>query len=237
MSTATATKPAAKPKAKPAKKAPASPPLPTELWTGEINHALLRRIIKCVGCAASHDEGRPILCGVHIVNTAEKLVVEATDSYRLHRFEGVSLGPNDLDLLVPARWLDRFAKEPIPWTPKNEHATVRITVKTDPLGTRVEFAWAGETSSVPALVTNPAPGDRRFPTAAHLIPTGGTPTPVKVAYNPTYFKALMNAARTFGGSTELPIRTTVQDGIKPSMFEVVGGDGLLQLLLMPVRVP
>jgi DNA polymerase-3 subunit beta len=63
--------------------------------------AEFKRALQQVVFAASGDESRPVLTGVHIHTTSGKLYVAATDSYRLAEKE---LGKNneDVSLLVPA---------------------------------------------------------------------------------------------------------------------------------------
>jgi DNA polymerase-3 subunit beta len=65
-----------------------------------------------VGRSASRDESRPVLTGILVRFEAEKLVMAATDSYRLSVKEtALSGGPgHELEAIVPARALQELAR-------------------------------------------------------------------------------------------------------------------------------
>src|SRR5688500_2102442 len=65
-----------------------------------------------VGRSASRDESRPVLTGVLVRFEGEKLVMAATDSYRLSVKEtSLPAGPGlDLEAIVPARALQELAR-------------------------------------------------------------------------------------------------------------------------------
>ena len=65
-----------------------------------------------VGRSASRDESRPVLTGILVRFEGEKLVMAATDSYRLSVKEtGLSGGPGrELEAIVPARALQELAR-------------------------------------------------------------------------------------------------------------------------------
>ena len=65
-----------------------------------------------VGRSASRDESRPVLTGILVRFEAEKLVMAATDSYRLSVKEtALSSGPGrELEAIVPARALQELAR-------------------------------------------------------------------------------------------------------------------------------
>ena len=65
-----------------------------------------------VGRSASRDESRPVLTGVLVRFEGEKLVMAATDSYRLSVKEtALAKGPGrDLEAIVPARALQELAR-------------------------------------------------------------------------------------------------------------------------------
>jgi DNA polymerase III subunit beta len=72
--------------------------------------ALLATIEK-VGRAASRDESRPVLTGVLVRFEGEKLVMAATDSYRLAVKETMLESPGpDLDAIIPARALQELTR-------------------------------------------------------------------------------------------------------------------------------
>ena len=72
--------------------------------------ALLETIEK-VGRAASRDESRPVLTGVLVRFEGEKLVMAATDSYRLAVKETIAdAGGAELDAIIPARALQELSR-------------------------------------------------------------------------------------------------------------------------------
>ncbi len=77
----------------------------------KIEAAALLATIDKVGRAASRDESRPVLTGVLVRFEGDKLVMAATDSYRLavKETELSTHGP-DLDAIIPARALQELAR-------------------------------------------------------------------------------------------------------------------------------
>ena len=72
--------------------------------------ALLGTIAR-VGRSASRDESRPVLTGIFVSFDAGKLVMAATDSYRLAVKETASPGPlPDLEAIIPARALQELSR-------------------------------------------------------------------------------------------------------------------------------
>ena len=88
---------------------PRLPPLDVPLH--EIDAAALLATIDKVGRAASRDESRPVLTGVLVRFEGDKLVMAATDSYRLAVKETAltASGP-DLDAIIPARALQELSR-------------------------------------------------------------------------------------------------------------------------------
>jgi DNA polymerase III subunit beta len=88
---------------------PRLPPLDIPLQT--IDAAALLATIEKVGRAASRDESRPVLTGVLVRFEDDKLVMAATDSYRLAVKETAlsSSGP-ELDAIIPARALQELTR-------------------------------------------------------------------------------------------------------------------------------
>jgi DNA polymerase-3 subunit beta len=88
---------------------PRLPPLDVPLQT--IDAAALLATIEKVGRAASRDESRPVLTGVLVRFEGDRLIMAATDSYRLAVKETslTSAGP-DLDAIIPARALQELAR-------------------------------------------------------------------------------------------------------------------------------
>ncbi len=84
---------------------------PVDVALHEIDAAALLATIEKVGRAASRDESRPVLTGVLVRFEGERLVMAATDSYRLAVKETAltASGP-DLDAIIPARALQELAR-------------------------------------------------------------------------------------------------------------------------------
>jgi DNA polymerase-3 subunit beta len=88
---------------------PRLPPLDVPLQ--KIDAAALLETIDKVGRAASRDESRPVLTGVLVRFEGDKLIMAATDSYRLAVKETVlSTSAPELDAIIPARALQELAR-------------------------------------------------------------------------------------------------------------------------------
>jgi DNA polymerase-3 subunit beta len=88
---------------------PRLPPLDVTLQ--KIDAAALLETIEKVGRAASRDESRPVLTGVLVRFEGDRLVMAATDSYRLAVKEtALSASGPDLDAIIPARALQELAR-------------------------------------------------------------------------------------------------------------------------------
>jgi DNA polymerase-3 subunit beta len=88
---------------------PRLPPLDVSLQT--IDAAALLATIEKVGRAASRDESRPVLTGVLVRFEGDRLIMAATDSYRLAVKEtSLSAAGPDLDAIIPARALQELAR-------------------------------------------------------------------------------------------------------------------------------
>jgi DNA polymerase-3 subunit beta len=88
---------------------PRLPPLDIPLQ--KIDSAALLSTIEKVGRAASRDESRPVLTGVLVRFEGDKLVMAATDSYRLAVKEtALSASGPELDAIIPARALQELAR-------------------------------------------------------------------------------------------------------------------------------
>jgi len=76
--------------------------------------ALLATISR-VSRSASRDESRPVLTGIFVSFEGERLVMAATDSYRLAVKETVAPGPlPDLEAIIPARALQELVRIAVP---------------------------------------------------------------------------------------------------------------------------
>src|SRR5579871_5384761 len=79
--------------------------------------ALLETISR-VSKSASRDESRPVLTGIFVSFEGERLVMAATDSYRLAVKETVSPGPlPELEAIIPARALQELVRLAVPSEP------------------------------------------------------------------------------------------------------------------------
>ncbi len=77
----------------------------------EVDRELLLSTIARVSKSASRDESRPVLTGIFASFEAGKLVMAATDSYRLAVKETAAPGPlPDLEAIIPARALQEVAR-------------------------------------------------------------------------------------------------------------------------------
>src|SRR6201993_5106605 len=82
-----------------------------ETQTFEVEREALLETISRVAGAASRDEGRPVPPGVLVQFTGDKLVMAATDSYRLAGKETTLSSPApDLEAIVPRRALQELAR-------------------------------------------------------------------------------------------------------------------------------
>jgi DNA polymerase III subunit beta len=83
----------------------------TETQTFEIDREALLETIGRVARAASRDEARPVLTGVLVQFAGDKLVMAATDSYRLAVKETALGSPApDLEAIVPSRALQELSR-------------------------------------------------------------------------------------------------------------------------------
>jgi DNA polymerase III subunit beta len=84
---------------------------PTDVALHTIEAGALLETIEKVGRAASRDESRPVLTGVLVRFEGDKLVMAATDSYRLAVKETpLAAGGPDLEAIIPARALQELAR-------------------------------------------------------------------------------------------------------------------------------
>jgi DNA polymerase III subunit beta len=88
---------------------PRLPPLDVELH--RVDAPALLATVEKVGRAASRDESRPVLTGILVRFEAGKLVMAATDSYRLAVKEtALDAAAPDLEAIIPARALQELAR-------------------------------------------------------------------------------------------------------------------------------
>ncbi len=74
--------------------------------------------IQRVSKSASRDESRPVLTGIFVSFEGERLVMAATDSYRLAVKETVAPGPlPELEAIIPARALQELTRVAVPGEP------------------------------------------------------------------------------------------------------------------------
>src|SRR3954471_3946425 len=85
----------------------------TETETFTVDREALLETIGRVARAASRDEARPVLTGVLVQFAGDKLVMAATDSYRLAVKEtGLDSPAPELEAIVPSRALQELARIP-----------------------------------------------------------------------------------------------------------------------------
>lgn len=202
---------------------------PTMPRTVRVGRAKFQRAVRAVTVAASPDPDRPIITGVHIwVNADKLLVLEATDSYRLHR---VTLPTPELwspgfEAIVPASWLARWAKlrapgAALPGTTVDLIAGDTTITLIDPV--------REETSTCRAIAGE-------YPNASKLIdevPDEGGAQP-EIAVNPKYFAELLDAAVKFADDYR-HLRVVRFHPLRTCLFTVADRDGKLDLAIMPVR--
>ena len=83
----------------------------TEAETFAVDREALLETIGRVARAASRDEARPVLTGVLVQFTGDKLVMAATDSYRLAVKEtALSSSAPELEAIVPSRALQELSR-------------------------------------------------------------------------------------------------------------------------------
>lgn len=180
-----------------------------------------RRALRVAILAASKDPFRPILCGVHIVDDGKAMVIEATDSYRLHRVHMPTTG-RTFDANVPAAWLARWVNR--------RKAELTLTIRGDTATMSDALDQSGETSTVTLIG-----GD--FPRTAQLVSPEGDPLTDKFTVNARYWGDIVKAAELmhgFYGATTITQRT--DRPMDPIVVRTVGPYSA-ELLLMPVRVP
>lgn len=213
MSATTARKP--RTRATPTPKAPPSITLDVKTF---------KRFIKTVAPAASGDEFRPILTGVHIrrAEVDGPLVITATDSYRLYRITTRNEpGGQLIEATVPARWLTRL----LPGLGADD-----VTLTID--GPRVTVASGDDIASTAIIrggyvkADDLLAGIRAKPTVDEL----------PVWFNPKLYGDVLKAAATFGGP-RWPVQMTLRgNSLSPVEFHVTDAEGArLDMVLMPVR--
>jgi DNA polymerase-3 subunit beta len=85
----------------------------TEAETFAVDREALLETIGRVARAASRDEARPVLTGVLVQFTGDKLVMAATDSYRLAVKEtSLAASAPELEAIVPSRALQELSRIP-----------------------------------------------------------------------------------------------------------------------------
>jgi DNA polymerase-3 subunit beta len=120
----------------------------------EVDRATLLDTVSRVSRSASRDESRPVLTGVLMRFEPGKLVMAATDSYRLSVKETAIEGPlPELEAIVPARALGELARI----APEGEHVSLGVHENQVVFGTGT--AW---------LTTRRIDG--QFPNYKQLVP-------------------------------------------------------------------
>ena len=147
------------------------PPIPTEARHEYLIPAdKLRRMIGLTAFAASTDESRPVLTGVHLTLEGDTLALAAADGFRLSQASTTlqnatqrENAPESLDVIVPAKALQEVARL---LSGHDEEVVLAVTEHE----TQLLFRVAGGTSNEPetVLVTRLLEGP--FPDLLRIIP-------------------------------------------------------------------
>lgn len=172
--------------------------------------------------AASDDLARPVLTNVHMYwkGGIEPLVVEATDSYRLHQVKTTEWIKPDLpfDVLIPARWL----RVTVNALAGDFRSAIRFQ------GTTVTVEGYGETRSY-SLTKGQFPSTEQFVTPGEHHPEQGS------AMTAQYLEGMFRAAALWPSH---PIQFIVPDSAVAPRHIVIRPPGtLVTLVLMPVLMP
>ena len=231
MPTATKAK-RTKASAPPATKKPAKKKLDVTFTLTGVDAATFLRAVRAAAIAASRDDCRPVLTGMHFATAADgALRIECTDSYRLYRIDmrwpGDAL-PEHLDVTVPAAFLDRH----LPRRPPagDLGVTIRLT------DAECTIRHEGCTYTTPTCAGQPG---YPFPNTQQILDAcpqtdAGMVGDGPRAFNPTLLGDVFRAARRISASAAL--RVTHLEPMKPCRFDVVAGDLAAVMILMPVRL-
>lgn len=126
----------------------------------------LRLLAQQVAFAASTDEGRPVLTGVQFKKSDSKLMVAATDGFRLSVRSLSDIGNGLSQVIIPAKTLQEVAK--IAVEKKAESITINLASSTSQL-----------IFSLPDVEVYSRLIEGEFPNYERIIPQGGT-TRIKV---------------------------------------------------------
>lgn len=218
-------RPARKPKTK-----PAPPPAPSTLPTVDLHEKLLRAI-RVVAMAASTDEARGVLCGVHVVGKkgAGRLIVEASDSYRAYRCTVGLLAPLPAaaNAIIPADWLKAVEalcrKNRRRW-PGGVYPTLHVA------DDRAHLVTPDEERSIPLVGGG-------FPLLDKIIdalPAEHHPDQ-QVGFDPRFFINLLRAVQTLGAYPAAVMKIPA-GGVSASRIDA-HNDGVTFLgVLMPLRI-
>lgn len=222
---------------------------PLDGWF-ELAPRTMTRYVKAIIGAASTDNSRPILTGVYVDANTDRLIMVATDSYRLYRithpWTGVTL--KACRGIVPASWLSRVVRQSF----ANKAPKMRFAFE----NRRVDATYVSGDGRRESMSTELIDG--KVPDGLNPSTVGGPTYYVSfesifssalsadkvvypAAFNPEYLGAALRAAKLFRGSGgNAPVRLHGIDPLKASLFTVIADDGtnaVFDILLMPVRVP
>lgn len=175
--------------------------------------------------AATVDTVSPTLEGVHIYwkGGTEPLVIEATDSYRLHQVRMMDYGrgfssDGAFDVIVPGRWL-RTAVAELASDPRGRLSFDGGTV------TAVGNGEARSTSLIP----------RGYPAVQKFVDAKPEHHPdTEVAVNASFLQGMLEAAALWPDS---PIRFTIpENALNPIHVTINPPNTVVEMILMPVRL-
>lgn len=190
----------------------------------ELSLPALSQPLRTALLAVSDDASRPVLNAVHVYwrGGVEPLVVEATDSYRLHHVRTVHYdrrgGPRPFEVLIPGRWL----RVTVAALAGDHRSKLRFE------GGNVSAHGYGESRST-SLANGTFPLTEQF-----LAPREHDPGQT-IAITARYLQDMFRAAAVWG---DTPVRFSIPTGgLQPVHVTIKPPDAVVTLVLMPVRVP
>lgn len=189
----------------------------------ELSLPALAQPLRTALLAVSDDASRPVLNAVHVYwrGGVEPLVVEATDSYRLHHVRTTYWGRltgEPFEVLIPGRWL----RVTVAALAGDHRSKLRFE------GGNVSAHGYGESRST-SLANGTFPTTEQF-----LTPVEHDPEQT-IAVHARYLQGMFSAAAIWGDN---PVRFSVPTGgLQPVHVTIKPPDAVVTLVLMPVRVP
>lgn len=192
-----------------------------------------RTAIAAAAIAADKTGTRPALAGIHVVSrgvdAGRELIVEATDSYRLHHAVLRRYTGPDIDAVIDAAWLASAAKA---LTERKGTTLPTLAI----IDGRAVITGRVETRSIALIDTTTIP----YPNTATIVDQVEAAIADRgfdIAVQPAYLRQLLTACELFGAWSSRPVTFRATDKMKPIKFVVDTGDATFTGMLMPVRMP